>query len=197
MTLPYNRNFNKGRQSEQFLNEELHRVFTALKNINYKKEEKEGVEPESPLDGALWFDKACNQLKYYDLSSRSWRCVFSPLFQITSNIMSLTTPNEPVLGQLWIYNGVLTYFDGSQWQPIRAIEQSSTQWSNAAFEDFQIVSPLNSNYLFSRTDDSEYNTNYREKVAGEWSTEIGLEYQDEYPTYKTPDVNAVNRFKKK
>ena len=45
MTLPYNRNFNKGRQSEQFLNEELHRVFTALKNINYKKEEKEGVEP--------------------------------------------------------------------------------------------------------------------------------------------------------
>ena len=66
MTLPYNRNFNKGRQSDQFLNEELHRVFTALKNINYKKEEKEGVEPESPLDGALWFDKACNQLKYYD-----------------------------------------------------------------------------------------------------------------------------------
>ena len=194
MTLPYNRNFNKGRQSEQFLNEELHRVFTALKNINYKKEEKEGVEPESPLDGALWFDKACNQLKYYDLSSRSWRCVFSPLFQITSNIMSLTTPNEPVLGQLWIYNGVLTYFDGSQWQPIRAIEQSSTQWSNAAFEDFQIVSPLNSNYLFSRNDDSEYNTNYREEVAGEWSTEIGLEYQDEYPTYKTPDVNAVNRY---
>ena len=41
MTLPYNRQFNKGRQSEQFLNEESHRIFTALKNINYKKEEKE------------------------------------------------------------------------------------------------------------------------------------------------------------
>ena len=194
MTLPYNRNFNKGRQSEQFLNEELHRIFTALKNINYKKEEKEGIEPGSPLDGALWFDKSCNQLKYYDLVSRSWKCVFSPLFQITSNIMSLTTPLEPVLGQLWIYNGVLMYFDGSQWQPIRAIEQSNTQWSNAAFEDFQLVSPLNSDYLFGRTDDTESNTNYRGKTEGEWSSETGLEYVDEYPTYKTPDENRVNRY---
>ena len=108
--------------------------------------------------------------------------MFSSLFQITSNITSLTTPSEPVLGQLWIYNGVLTYFDGSQWQPIRAIEQSSTQWSNAAFEDFQIVSPLNSDYLFSRTYDTEYNTNYREKSEEDWSTETGLEYEDPYPT---------------
>ena len=42
MTLPYNRNFKSGRQSDQFLNEESHRVYTALKNINYKKEEKAG-----------------------------------------------------------------------------------------------------------------------------------------------------------
>lgn len=194
MTLPYNRNFNKGRQSEQFLNEESHRIFTALKNINYKKEEQEGVEPQSVLDGALWFDKSCNQLKYYDVASRSWKCVFSQLFQITNNITSLTTPSEPVLGQLWIYNGVLTYFDGSQWQPIRALEQSSTQWSNAAFEDFQIVSPLNSDYLFSRTDDTEYNTNYREKSEEDWSSETGLEYEDPHPTYKTPDETVVNRY---
>lgn len=194
MTLPYNRNFSKGRQSEQFLNEELHRIFTALKNINYKKEEKEGVEPESLLDGALWFDKSCNQLKYYDLASRSWKCVFSPLFQITNNIMSLTTPSEPVLGQLWIYNGVLTYFDGSQWQPIRAIEQSSTQWSNAAFEDFQLVSPLNSDYLFNCNDDTESNTNYRQQSEGEWSSETGLEYVDEYPTYNIPDGSRINRY---
>lgn len=194
MTLPYNRNFNKGRQSDQFLNEELHRIFTALKNINYKKEEQEGLEPESPLDGALWFDKSCNQLKFYDLASRSWKCVFSPLFQITNNITSLTTPSEPVLGQLWIYNGVLTYFDGSQWQPIRAIEQSSTQWSNAAFEDFQIVSPLNSDYLFCSANDTEYNTNYRQQAEDEWSSESGLEYVDEYPTYKAPDENLKKRY---
>ena len=52
MTLPYNRNFNKGRQSDQFLNEELHRVFTALKNINYKKEEKEGKTGRRPVKPA-------------------------------------------------------------------------------------------------------------------------------------------------
>ena len=69
MTLPYNRSFNAGRQGEQFLNEEAHRIFTALKNINYKKEDASGVEPESVLDGALWFDKAENQLKYYDITT--------------------------------------------------------------------------------------------------------------------------------
>ena len=194
MTLPYNRQFNKGRQSEQFLNEESHRIFTALKNINYKKEEQEGVEPQSVLDGALWFDKSVNQLKYYDVASRSWKCVFSQLFQITNNITSLTTPSDPVLGQLWIYNGVLMYFDGSQWQPIRALEQSETQWSNAAFEDFQVVSPLNSDYSFFDLDDTEFNTNYREKTESNWSTETGLNYEDPYPTYKLPDKNKLNRY---
>ena len=49
MTLPYNRSFNAGRQGEQFLNEEAHRIFTALKNINYKK--------EKASTGSLFLDK--------------------------------------------------------------------------------------------------------------------------------------------
>lgn len=194
MTLPYNRSFNAGRQGEQFLNEEAHRIFTALKNINYKKEDASGVEPESVLDGALWFDKAENQLKYYDITTRSWKCVFSQLFQITNNITSQTTPADPVLGQLWIYNGVLMYFDGSEWQPIRALEQADTQWSNAAFENFQIVSPLNVDYSFSSNDDTEHNTNYRYDAETTWSTDSGLEYKDQYPTYKEADPDRINRY---
>ena len=194
MTLPYNRNFKSGRQSDQFLNEESHRIYTALKNINYKKEEKAGIEPESNLDGALWFDKIDNQLKYYDQKTHSWKCVFSSLFQITNNITSLKTPTDPVVGQLWIYNGVLMYFDGSQWKPIKALEQSNTQWSNAAFEDFQIVSPLNPDYTFSKTDDTIYNTNYASDAQTIWSSETGLEYEDNYPTYKEPQEEVVNRY---
>ena len=143
MTLPYKRNFNIGRQSEQFFNEQLHIIFEALKNINYRKNENRGEEPGSIVDGGLWFDKVDEALKYFDIKTQEWIPVFSKKFQITDNILNVTMPANPITGQLWIYNGVLMYFDGSQWQPIKAILQEESQWSNAAFENFMIVTPLN------------------------------------------------------
>ena len=140
----YRRNFRSARGSEQFLNDELHQIHTALKNINYRKNENKGEEPYSVLDGALWFDKVDNQLKYWDEPSKTWKCIFSKKFQITDQITNITTPASPLPGQLWIYNGVLMYFDGTQnkWLPIKAMIQDETQWSNAAFEDYIIVTPL-------------------------------------------------------
>jgi len=143
MTLPYKRSFKVGRQSEQFLNDQLHSIFEALKNINYRKNENKYVEPESKIDGALWFDKVEDILKYYDMRTLSWKTMFSKKFQITDQILNITMPSNPVNGQLWIYNGVLMYFDGASWQPIKAMIQDDTQWSNAAFQDYMIVTPLN------------------------------------------------------
>ena len=143
MTLPYKRNFNIGRQSDQFLNEQLHIIFEALRNINYRKNENRGEEPDAIVDGALWFDKVDEALKYWDTRTLKWNPIFNKKFQLIDQMLSLTMPANPQPGQLWIYNGVLMYFDGSQWQPIKAIMQDETQWSNAAFENFSIITPLN------------------------------------------------------
>lgn len=143
MTLPYKRNFNIGRQSEQFLNEQFHIIFEALKNINYRKDEHRGEEPESIVDGALWLDKTEEALKYYDIRTKDWLPIFGKKFQIIDQMLNVTMPASPITGQLWIYNGILMYFDGSQWQPVKAVLQEESQWSNAAFENFIIVTPLN------------------------------------------------------
>lgn len=160
MTLPYNRNFTKGRQADQFLTEELHQTYSALKNINYRKNEHRGLEPQPAplLDGALWFDKVDNMLKYYDLPTRTWKCVFSKKFQITDQITNIFVPANPVQGQLWIDNtGVLMYFDGSGWQTVKALTKSDNQWGNAAFENFQLVSPLTSINLIDQNEGATKN----------------------------------------
>lgn len=51
-------------------------------------------------------------------------------------------PSNPVTGQLWIYNDILMYFDGSEWKPIKATALSDGQWPSSIFEDFKIVTPL-------------------------------------------------------
>lgn len=187
MTLPYKKNFNIGRQSEQFLNEQLHQVFEALKAINYRKNENKGVEPDCIVDGGLWFDKIEESLKYWDLPTLTWKNVFSKKFQITDQILNITMPASPVLGQLWLYNGTLMYFDGSSWKPVKALIQDESQWSNAAFENFIIVTPLNpqnnfvvnddgtleidSNLYTTELDDTHKNTNVIEPRNAKWGTD--------------------------
>lgn len=186
MTLPYKRKFGIGRQSEQFLNDELHQIHEALKRINYRKNENKGAEPDAIVDGALWFDKPDELLKYYDMRTLSWKTVFSKKFQITDQILNITMPSSPVPGQLWIFNGVLMYFDGSSWVPVKAMIQDETQWSNAAFENFMIVTPLNPmpnlvvegettdidvNKFKAKPTDTHKNTNVAEPKNYKWGTD--------------------------
>lgn len=211
MTLPYKRKFGIGRQSEQFLNDEQHIIFEALKNINYRKNEHKGAEPDNAvLDGALWFDKVDELLKYYDMRSLSWKTMFSKKFQITDQMLNLVMPSSPVLGQLWLYNGVLMYFDGSQWNPVKAMIQDETQWSNAAFEDFMIVSPLNpapslivdgndTNVDISKfthkLDDTHKNTNVIEPKTTKWGTDGWDNADIEEPTVnEIPDEKYKSQF---
>lgn len=140
--LPYDRQFTIGRQSEQFMNDELHIINESLKNINYRKNENRGAEPSSRVDGGLWLDKPEEALKYWDAKTFRWKSVFGNKFQIVDQLLNVYAPKAPVLGQLWLNSGVLMYFDGSKWQPVKTLVEDGTHWSGAAFEDFMIVSPL-------------------------------------------------------
>lgn len=210
MTLPYKRNFTIGRQSEQFLNEQLHIIFEALKNINYRKNENKGADPDAIVDGALWFDKIDNLLKYYDMRTLSWKTVFQKKFQITDQILDMTMPASPIPGQLWIYNGVLMYFDGASWVPIKAMIQDESQWSNAAFENFMIVTPLNPSpnaivegeqsdidisKLIGKPDDTHKNTNVIEPRKAKWGTKEWTDAEVKEPTsLAVPDDKLKSQF---
>ncbi len=197
--------FQDGRQGFQFLNDESHQIYEAIKHINYRKNEHKYNEPECDIDGGLWFDKVEGVLKYYDLQTSSWKSVFDKKFQITDQITSAVLPATPVMGQLWLYNGTLMYFDGSQWQPVRAAASDDSQWSNASFEDYAIVTPLNptnsmiidiekSDYtdviraVNNISNDSHENTNYIIPTSEHWSENYEMpEIEEPTPTYKYGD----------
>ena len=138
----------KGRQGEQFFNGELHDVYEAVKHlIDYPI--SKNVTPEADHIGALWLDQRTNILyewvgKGYkhDRNRNGWLPVCSDKFQITDEILEDLPSSNPVVGQLWIYNGVLMYFDGTDWQPVKALEQSDTQFNTSLFSDFHIYAPL-------------------------------------------------------
>lgn len=144
MALKFNRNFKNGRQSEQFLNDELITLYETLKYLPHHKDDPENqgeMPPAAKLVGALNAQPVDEALNYWD--GTKWVPFFKSKFQITDQMLVNICPSNPVYGQLWINNGVLCYFDGSEWHPIKAINMDDSQWSNAAFADFEIVSPLN------------------------------------------------------
>lgn len=194
MSLPYDKNFKLGRQSEQFLNEELHKLHEALKNINYKKSDNFGLDPTSKVDGGLWFDNSKEELKYYDAKTLDWRTMFSKKFQITDQILNVIPPSSPIQGQLWINNGILMYFDGSNWQPIKAVTEDSSQWNNASFEDYVLVSPLNStnNVIVDVENfDGEYDKiikNIRKKEDTHRNTNFAFENEKWSEDWKSPEI---------
>lgn len=142
-----NRTFKQGRGSEQLLNQELYDIFTAVKDINPDITEQEKVVgasavPDNNIHGSLWRKDRTNELKYYDGVKKQWINVFDNKFQIIEHLTEETTPVNPVKGQLWIYNGIMLYFDGREWKPIKSIPADDAQFNEAAFADFALVSPL-------------------------------------------------------
>lgn len=141
MTLPYNRKFNVGRQSEQLYNEELHKIYESIRHLLDIPDNKHAT-PEAKLHGSLWLDLEKNELKYYDKPSDEWRIIFKSKFQIVDQITNVLPPDNPVIGQLWLYNDVLMYFDGAQWKPVKALEQDGSQFNISIFENFILASPV-------------------------------------------------------
>lgn len=142
MTLPYSRKFNAGRGSELIYNEELHKNFEATRHLLDKPEGD--VEPKTPLDGSLWLKRkdGKNHLKTWVQAKNRYVNLFEEKFKITDYIMSMSTPKDPVEGQLWIHRGVMLYYDGSRWAPIRAQNFDALQFDVSVFEDFIFASPL-------------------------------------------------------
>ena len=68
----YNRSFKVGHGSEQLWNEELHKIFEALKHIiddcDFDK------TPVAQLYGSLWEDG--NDLKYYKKDENKWEIFY-------------------------------------------------------------------------------------------------------------------------
>ena len=139
----------KGRQSEVLFNGERHNVYEAVKHlIDYPSSAE--ATPVAKHLGSLWLDQRTNQLYVWvglgykhDRVRNGWLPVFADKFQIFDEMMNDLPSSNPVIGQLWLYNGVLMYFDGSSWQPVKALEQSDSQFNISAFADFQIYAPLN------------------------------------------------------
>ena len=140
LTLPYSRNFTIGRGSEQLYNEELHKIYESIKHLTDTP--PVNTEPTPKMGRSMWHDLDKNQLKWWDSTEKKWRRYFENEFRITDEIMSVLPPDNPVKGELWIYNGTLCYFDGSQWAPIKALIQDGSQFSLDMFKNFLLISPL-------------------------------------------------------
>ena len=144
-----NTNGYKGRQSDVLLNGEMHNVYEAIRHISDYPSKKELV-PKAAHRGALWLDQRTNQLYMFvgfgykhDRVRDGWLPVFADKFQVFDEMLSDVPSSAPVVGQLWLYNGVLMYFDGSTWQPVKALEKADSQMNMSMFSDYQIISPLN------------------------------------------------------
>ena len=158
MAKPYDYNCNcgydnsdgyKGRQSEVLFNGEMHNIYEAIKHLVDYPVKKE-ITPTAKHRGALWLDQRTNQLYmwvgwgYKHSKVRDgWLPVFADKFQVFDDILSDTPDSTPVPGQLWLYNSVLMYFDGSSWQPVKTLEHSDAQFNMSMFNNYQISSPLN------------------------------------------------------
>lgn len=141
MTLPYSRKFNVGRGSDQLFNEEMHQIIESIRHL-LELPEGDAAAPHAKLHGSLWLDQLKNELNYYDKNQDKFVNIFEGKFKIIDQLMNHLAPDDPVLGQLWINNGVLMYFDGAKWAPIKALLEDGSQFNLSSFEDFLVISPL-------------------------------------------------------
>ena len=181
-----NRTFKQGRGSEQLLNQEMYDIFTAVKDINPDITEQEKIVgskavPDNTIHGALWRKDRTNELKYYDGVKKEWVNIFDNKFQLITHLTEETTPVNPIKGQLWIYNGIMMYFDGREWKPIKSIPTNDAQFNEAAFADFALVSPLLSvgNVIVPNveTKDSE---KYNKKLKADFENDDAVKNSDTY-----------------
>ena len=141
-----NRRFN-GRQGEQIFNQEQYLLYEILKHFldipdDYTKGPETGLEKA----GALWLDMQSepgfSKLMYHDIDG-NWKPIFDNWFKIIKEIRSNETPLNPREGQLWINDsGVLHYFNGSKFVPIKSAIANSIDFDTNSFQNFLILDSL-------------------------------------------------------
>lgn len=130
-----------GRQSELLYNEELFKIFQSIKHLLETPDDPD-KGPDANLHGALWLNLAKNELNYYDKPRKRWMNVFQNKFDIFEHMMDPFPPDPPKIGQLWLNNDILMFFDGANWRPIKAIMEDGSNINLSTFEDFLLMSPL-------------------------------------------------------
>ena len=144
-----NRRFN-GRQGEQIYNEELYSLYEILKHfLDVPDNPDPHFGPQSGLEkpGALWLDRQTSpgysHLLYRD-SDQVWKPIFDDWFKIIKEIRNPHgQPEDPKEGQLWINdNGVLHWYNGSMFVPIKSKLADATEFDANSFENFLIIDPL-------------------------------------------------------
>lgn len=144
-----NRRFN-GRQGEQVYNEELYTLYEILKHFLDTPENADPkFGPQSGLEkpGALWLDRQ-NSPGYahvmYKDSDQEWKPIFDDWFKIIKEIRNPKgEPANPKEGQLWINdNGVLHWYNGSMFIPIKSRIADAVEFDANLFENFLIIDPL-------------------------------------------------------
>jgi hypothetical protein len=129
-----------GRQSEELYNVELYKLFEVLKTIIDIPSDP-SIGPETTREGSLWIDRQTSEgdLKFF--KDGSWKLLFNDRFRLLGELLSTVQPNNPLAGQLWLNSGVLMYYSGSEWLPVRAVNVDSG-FSLQSFEQFLLISPM-------------------------------------------------------
>ena len=97
---------------------------------------------KAKLDGALWLNKTKNEMRWFHKATSQWKPLFSNKFQIVDQITNVYPSESPVLGQLWLNNGLLMYWDGSNWQPVKTLQEDNSQFDLSVFENHVLISPF-------------------------------------------------------
>lgn len=119
-------------QGELLYNDELKKIYEALKFI------VESQEPSNGSSKSLWLDDD-GEMNYY--KDGKWELLFGERFKITEDLMNYTEPSSPIEGQLWIKSGTLMYYNGFKWDPIKA--QIDTLLTNDnIYQNFLLINGL-------------------------------------------------------
>jgi fermentation-respiration switch protein FrsA (DUF1100 family) len=87
------------------VNKEMHKIIESIRHL-LDKPEGSLAAPEGKLDGSLWLDSSKNELKYYDKEQDEWIDVFANKFKIVDQLLNDLPPGDPVIGQLWLNDGL-------------------------------------------------------------------------------------------
>lgn len=120
----------QGRASEELYNEALLHLYHTLKHLS------DTNEPEEAIEGALWIEN--NNLKVK--RSDKFEFLYQDIYQSMADLVLGSRPENPKPGQLWITDGVLVYYNGIKWEPVKAT--TIEDFSLDGFEPFLIIDSL-------------------------------------------------------
>lgn len=181
----YPRTFNSGHQSDLLYNDEMHEIIESVRHIA-EDPAPDGKKPKGKLSGSLYVNRQTNELESYHKDTDEWRPLFQEKFQIIDGITNSFPSDNPVKGQLWIYNDVLCYWNGDSWKPIKALTQDASQFDLSLFENFLLLPSLNpqGNTVLPEMDIEEWRRKY---LLNKIDPAAGAEFQGDGFKWKLYD----------